>query len=74
MPTTNSTSTATSSTGLFSMDSSLNEGTLIGGGIGAVAGLIIGRRYGGTTWFTTLAGFVVGSFVTRVAISYTSSK
>jgi hypothetical protein len=69
---TTSTNTATSSTGLFSSDSTLNEGTLVGGGIGAVTGLILGRKYGGTIWFTTLAGFVIGSFVTRVAISFTS--
>ena len=69
-----STTTATTSTGLFNMDSTLTEGTLIGGGIGAVTGLILGRKYGGTLWFTTLAGFVIGSFVTRVAISYTSNN
>jgi len=66
--------TATTSTGIFDMNSTLNEGTLIGGGIGAVTGLVLGRKYGGTLWFTTLAGFVVGSFITRVAISYTSNS
>jgi uncharacterized membrane protein YebE (DUF533 family) len=66
------TNTATSSTGVFNMDSTLTEGTLVGGGIGAVAGLVLGRKYGGTIWFTTLAGFVAGAFVTRVAISYYS--
>jgi hypothetical protein len=69
-----STTTATTSTGLFDMDSTLNEGTLIGGGIGAITGLILGRKYGGTLWFTTLGGFVLGSFITRAAISYTSNK
>ena len=68
------TNTATSSTGLFSMDSTLTEGTLIGGGIGAVAGLALGYKQKGTIWFTTLAGFVVGSMITRMAIMYNSKN
>ena len=69
-----STITATSSTGLFSMDSTLTEGTLIGGGIGAVAGLALGYKQKGTIWFTTLAGFVIGSMLTNMAIQYNSKN
>ena len=63
----------TSKTGFFEMNK-LNEGTLIGGGIGATIGVVIGYKKGMTLWFTALAGFVLGSVISHVSISYISKK
>jgi len=67
------TTTATGKTGFFDMNT-LSEGTLVGGGIGATVGIVIGYRKGMTLWFTALAGFVIGSVISHVSIQYISKK
>lgn len=68
------TTTITSGTGSFNMSSTLTEGTLVGGFLGAGLGLYIGYKRGMTLWFTTLVGLIGGSAISHLIISYKSKN
>ena len=68
------TTTIKSKIGTFDISPTLNEGTLVGGFVGAGLGLYIGYNRGMTLWFTTLFGFILGSVASHLIISYKSKN